>query len=878
MNSDVYSHEELSKLRDRINNEIQRRGSYKWWDPLTTPKVGQDRSSPLSLPDEGIRYPVNDKTYGINNPSTDSLEQTRNARYPAQGDNPTEPMSSAGQVNTDEMKNLLIGLAKIQDINLFYGRDEIDFLAFRDPNGIEEAVKNAERSKLNAPLHESDISPTKMDPNGMVAHHDQRGNVEPVRITYPMIDGKYVIPSGEFDGEEADEKYGIGPENFFDDYGAPKGVGDFHPYNRHTSQLVKRFKDDQGHNRNQLPTPNREGGVPSSTYGVNPRNPNQGKQYQPRDAYGGVKGSCNVACTGLCYTTCDNECSESCSTTCWNRCGNACTASCGNVCTGCSSMCYTSCKTKCENSTGYACVKSGAMAVKMVGAGGKNGEPAKNEIHITTHTCEGCSFSCQFYPNKKTDCWDAGCMGKCFTSCDTACSTSCFGGCVDNKAESGNGYKTGKGRGCSSGCTLNCIGICSGTCEGYCTQSCWKGCKQSCSDNCSWACDTYCGAGCEDTCSVGCTGCTSCAGHCIGKVDSSACRGCNGEASCSSKCQNDCISSCIGLGCKSECGVNTGGSCSANCRMNCEGTSCTAQCSDACSFACTTCVNTCGAQCGACSSMCSTGCEAACNITCTTDCANTCEFNCVTSCSEECGGCSNLCYSCVGMCIGICSVKCESGCSNCTNNCSWWCDVRCSRECSASCVNQCINTCSGSCATYLESDTTMTSGPDRDPTAEGYQYPHPQNRWEERESFKLTESIPSPDVESRHPPKEYMINIYFAEDGTLTVDGPDWLRYLRIQTGLSSGIFDVNQTTGEITVIPEMLPGDVETNVPSIDGNDGLFVVILYQDRYHEFTDDDINAILPYEFIVLPYAHNEDSTIVIIKREEHVIDKRDFRE
>lgn len=743
MNRDLYSNTEFTEIRERINKEIQRRSTYKWWDPLTTPSVGIDKTSPLSLPDIGERIQVDENTYAINNPSEGSIECTRNIEYPAHGVNPAGqepdktksiPSTSAASFNADEMRNFLVGLAKIKDINLFYGRDEVNHLAFRDPQGIEDVLVAAENSELNAPLKDSDISPIKNDPNGGVT--DQMNANYPVQqsVIYPTDEnGNYIMPSGEYDGEEMKEYEGLSSKNFYDDYGALPGDSNFHPYNRYTSEIVHRDWNDQGNDRKELPVRHIEGGITSVRFGTNPRNPEQGNQYTPRPVFGGKIGACNVACTSLCYMTCDNECSESCTTTCWNRCGNACTSTCGNVCTGCTTLCYTSCKTKCENSIGYSCLKAGAKTVMISSSGGKDGEPAQNHISHTTHTCDGCSFSCQFYPNKKTECWDSGCMGKCFTSCDSSCSTSCYGGCIDNTEKNTNAsFKTGKGRGCSGGCTLNCVGLCSGVCEGYCVQTCFHTCKGSCSDNCTWVCSTNCGAGCEQGCINGCKN----------KSTSRDCTACGASVGgCTSTCQSDCNGNCIGIGCRSICGVDAAGACEANCRLNCMGTSCTAMCSDACSSQCTTCVNTCGFQCGACSSLCSVGCGEQCNVTCTENCSNSCSSNCVQSCISECGGCSNLCYSCVGMCIGICSIKCEAGCSSCANLCSWWCDSSCNRVCFGDCSNRCISTCSGSCATFLTSEANTTDGPDRDPTANGYIYPHPKNRLEERESFKLFRDV-----------------------------------------------------------------------------------------------------------------------------------------
>lgn len=875
MNRDIFSNNEFKNIKDRLNKQILRRGTYKWWDPLTTPSVGEDKTPALSIPPTYPQVVVDEKTYTINTSSEGSIERTRNIDYPAHGDNPGgtgELNTSAAQMNVDEMKNFLVGLAKIKDINLFYGRDEVQYLAFRDPQGIEDVLIEAENSKLNKPLLQSDIPNKKNDPNEGIQDHCNPYRPGELEVSYPIENGIAVMPSGECDGEETSQYEGVGVNNFYDDYGAQPGDSNFHPYNRYTSEQVRRDWNDQGDDRKSLPTKIIEGGIKSTRFGPNPRNPHQGNSYRSRPVYGGVLGACNVACTGMCYKTCDNECSESCYTTCWSRCGEACTSSCGNVCTGCSTMCYTSCKTKCENSTGYSCMKAGAKTVSIYTTGGYNGEYAKNHLTFTLYSCQGCSYSCQFYPNKKTECWDSACMGKCFISCNTSCSTSCYGGCIDNDAQDGDSFKTGKGRGCSGGCTLNCIGLCSGTCEGYCIQTCWHACKQTCSDNCSWSCDTNCGSGCDKACSGHCGGCMSCTGTCEGIAYTRGCVGCGTKGGCTSSCQHDCNKNCIGWGCRSICGIDAAGACEANCRLNCMATSCTAMCEDACSGRCTTCVNTCGFQCGPCTSQCSAGCGAACNITCTESCQHSCELNCVHSCDEVCGGCSDLCYSCIGKCIGVCSVKCESGCSSCAYNCGWWCDSACSQACFSNCSTRCILTCVGSCATFLESNATIqTAGPERLPTSTGYIYPNPANRWQQRESFKIMRKIagyPLPE-EPKDPPK---IIITLDEDRNLLVIKPDEIIYTTKQTSINGGVYNIDHNTGEVTINVDMLPDIVDVNKPNLDGGGGIYAVILYYNHSCQISDDDIVSKLPFGFETLPPIHDKDENIiVIIKREEFLI-------
>lgn len=835
MNKKVYSNKEFTEIKKRLNEEILRRGGFAWMDPLSTPKVGTNRKPPLSLPDTGAaRIPVDDRTYTINNPSEGSIEPTKNIHYPATGDNPAnttpefvsvEPNTSAANFSVGELKNFIVGLSKIDDINLFYGRDEKAGMVFRDPQGIEDLLSKAEKDKLHEKFNfeysfriedgnlvmdysgdlpdifieegylyfqyeengetilsklifdnESgdliienggEIMANKDDPNGGdITDKNPNYPVKDYTLFFPIEDDVYVLPSGEYDGEELTLKEGIGPNNFFDDYGAQPGDGNYHPYNVAVTPISRRDIITQDNNRHVKRTIIVQGGRRSSEFGPNPRNPQQGNQYKGYPIYKGSPSSCNNLCTGLCYTTCDDMCSESCSQTCTMRCGNACSSSCGNACTGCSSQCFNTCKTKCENNEGYACVKSGAKVISIDIDGNKV------VMHTSTYSCTGCSYSCQFYPNKKTTCWDAGCMGKCFISCNSACSDSCKGGCIGDGANGSEDYKSAKGTGCSAHCTMNCTGACKGVCEGQCTTTCFSACKQQCSDNCEFTCATNCGSGCATTCTNGCkNGCfETCENGCKGETDQIACINCG--SNCFAECMHNCNSSCFNKGCNAVCGTGVGDACSANCKMNCSGTSCTALCSDACSDQCTTCVNTCGFECGgSCSQECGYTCDTACRYKCTETCAHTCESNCVQSCTEECGACSGLCYSCVGACVGVCAYKCENGCSMCANNCGYWCDQACNQNCFSSCDTFCLSTCKDNCATKTYSETTHTTGPERKPTAYGYNPENPSNREEEMNSFLLDGRSKIIKLDPFH---------FHMEDDNLYVEMPTGTNHLKI--------------------------------------------------------------------------------------------------
>lgn len=872
MNSNLYSNTEFTKLVQELNKEIKRRGTYKWWDPLYEPQVGIDRSPPLSIPHDGSEIYVTEKTYTINTPSEGAMIETRNMLYPAQGDNPagekpswTSPSTSASQLNVDEIRNLLIGLAKINDINLFYGKNEVQYTAFRDPKFIQEAFDKAKADKLHVPMDESDASPTRINDLGQ-------------SVIFPMENGKYVMPSGQYDGEEILSEIGLGPSNFYDDYGAQPGDSDYHPTNPYVSTftvLDQKLTDDY---RNPIVSQTINGGKTSVRFGPNPRNPKKGDEYESRSVFGGKKGSCNSQCTGLCYVTCDDQCSESCVSTCWNQCGNACTASCSQICTGCTTQCYTSCKTKCENSNGYSCVKSGLKASKY--------ELDHNDGRIsysdrtTYFTCQGCQYSCQFYPNKKTECWDSGCMGECYSGCMSGCMSSCFGGCIDNAPEPGNSYKTGKGAGCSSNCTMNCIGTCTGNCSYYCMYTCFMACQTQCRDNCEWTCHANCGSGCFNKCTNGCTGCAyTCQDFCKGNVNNMMCVGCSAGIGCTSACQFDCNTNCIGFGCRSICGIDSAGACENNCRLNCSGASCTSMCADACVSACTNCVGQCDMNCGACTAACSMTCTSDCNMICTQTCSHSCDNNCVHSCTEECGGCSNLCYSCVGLCIGICSVKCTNNCSTgCTFNCSGWCDKTCRQQCLSTCDTFCLSTCSGSCVGGLTSDTNLTAGPDRDPTAEGYIYPHPENRWQERESFKLFHELePYKKPEKEDPLANKIIIVYFDENKNLAVKCPPELKYRFYSSSIIAGVWNLYVEDGHVEGVEAMYPGVIEETLPNADGNNSIFLALLYttydeENQYtsdpaiYEVHDEDIGTILPFGFTSFIVHDDKGNTIVAIEK------------
>lgn len=151
----------------------------------------------------------------------------------------------------------------------------------------------------------------------------------------------------------------------------------------------------------------------------------------------------------------------------------------------------------------------------------------------------------------------------------------------------------------------------------------------------------------------------------------------------------------------------------------------------------------------------------------------------------------------------------------------------------------------------------------RDPTADGYIYPHPRNRWEERESFRILRD-PDPYTKPKDPEPVYKVLITFDEDNNLQVIGPPEIVYVTKQTSVHGGVYDVNETTGEITVDTDMISGIVDVNKPNLDGGGGIFIVVLYHNLGFILSDDDIYTKLPFGFSSLKPVRDRDKNIIVI--------------
>jgi hypothetical protein len=176
------------------------------------------------------------------------------------------------------------------------------------------------------------------------------------------------------------------------------------------------------------------------------------------------------------------------------------------------------------------------------------------------------------------------------------------------------------------------------------------------------------------------------------------------------------------------------------------------------------------------------------------------------------------------------------------------------------------------------SDVPIIAGPDRKPTSTDYIYPNPRNRYEERESLKIFR-YPSSSRVPIPPKKDPIILITFDENREFIVNVPGELGYVTKQTPIHGGIYDINKTTGEITVAVDMLPSIPEKNHLNLDGGWGVFIVELYFKEDIAITDDDIEVVMPFGFKTAPYIHLENGNIiVIIERDPFLYEEDEYEQ
>jgi hypothetical protein len=167
----------------------------------------------------------------------------------------------------------------------------------------------------------------------------------------------------------------------------------------------------------------------------------------------------------------------------------------------------------------------------------------------------------------------------------------------------------------------------------------------------------------------------------------------------------------------------------------------------------------------------------------------------------------------------------------------------------------------------LSSETTTANKPAYDPTSVDYQYPHPANRYEERESFKIFRDI-APYVKQEPPKKELFVTITFDEERNLSVDCKDGLSYATYVSTHDGGVYTIDQETGEIFINEEMLPGIISEMKPNIDGKGSVFIIVIHKDDESiEFTDENVYIAMPFGFEkVGPVINDKGEVIYILQR------------
>jgi hypothetical protein len=176
-------------------------------------------------------------------------------------------------------------------------------------------------------------------------------------------------------------------------------------------------------------------------------------------------------------------------------------------------------------------------------------------------------------------------------------------------------------------------------------------------------------------------------------------------------------------------------------------------------------------------------------------------------------------------------------------------------------------TCSGSCITFLESLTkTALPGAFRPPTAEGFAYPLPANRWEEREAFRFRFS-PGDVIrgEIKYPDRTYLVKIYFDEEKHLHVETPEGIVWLIKSTTLIGGVWDIDQESGLIKVNQKQLDAILADTVLNEDGGRGIFVVMLKNNPSIPIPPDEIFVGIPWGYESLEIMDPDHNIIVIIQ-------------
>jgi hypothetical protein len=108
---------------------------------------------------------------------------------------------------------------------------------------------------------------------------------------------------------------------------------------------------------------------------------------------------------------------------------------------------------------------------------------------------------------------------------------------------------------------------------------------------------------------------------------------------------------------------------------------------------------------------------------------------------------------------------------------------------------------------------------------------------------------------------------YWNDENNLVVITNDLIKYQIYSTPYVAGVYDVNKTTGEITVNDDALNELINGTLINKDGNHGLYVVKIFQNEEKSITSDMISIDLPFGLDTIGSTVDKDGNFIIIIRE-----------
>ena len=210
-----------------------------------------------------------------------------------------------------------------------------------------------------------------------------------------------------------------------------------------------------------------------------------------------------------------------------------------------------------------------------------------------------------------------------------------------------------------------------------------------------------------------------------------------------------------------------------------------------------------------------------------------------------------------------------------------------------------MQTCSASCIGTVVSNTKQPlPGPERPPASHGYKTPHPSNREEERESFRLIHDIDKitndriiRDCEERRkkspystiPDTKIAIKVKSNDNIRVIFTDCDPIPYHIYYSTVTGGVFNIDEKTGSVSINHKALEEwaqsgytKVVKNITQKDGEDISIIAVVLHCKNTDFTVNDVSYLRPlgYDFYT-PYHTRTGDIICILQYLINYIDYDD---